>query len=517
MSIFETVSRPVGRALGAVVASLGPRKNPGPGSDFWYEPIGANGSPVRVTADIALKASAVLACVKVLAETIATLPKRVYYEDAAGRHVATGHPLEEVIRWQPNRRQTSVEFWETIILWAALDGEGVAEIISDRSGNIAELEPIVDTSIRREMMRDRTLRYEFHDRFQDRKRRLLQDEMFRIPGMSRNAATGLGAVDLAADAIGLGIAADNYASRVFDNKLNMGGFLVHPGKLSIEAQKNMIASLTKYYAGGQNVGRPMLLQEGMDFKQASMDASEAQLLEARKWQISEIARYWRIPLHMLGIDDQTNRSTVEEQSLNFVKYTLRPWVKRIEQAIRRDLIFVPGKYFVKFNLDGLQRGDQKTRAEYYAKALGSGGHAPWMTPEEVRVTEGMNAVPEVGQFVMPTNGPASAPTSRADAEPSIEQVAERMIAREHTAIRKALMRHAADFDAFREWAKAFYGSQVASVMDALDIPKAAARAYCAFSRDQLLTANDTETYLASREDTAPAEIAGQISQWKEAS
>ncbi len=512
MGFLQAVS---GGVRGALASAFGPQRLPGPGNDYWFEPIGPNGSPVRITPDIALKASAVLACVKVLAETIATLPKRVCYEDASGRHIATGHPLEEVIRWQSNVRQTSVEFWETMILWAALDGEGVAEIITDGAGNITELEPIVDEGMRRELLTNRQIRYEFHDRFKGERRRLMQDEVLRIPGMSRNAATGLGAVDLAAEAIGLGISANNYASRVFDNKLNMGGFLVHPGKLSAEAQKKLIAALVKHFAGGHNVGRPMLLQEGMDFKQASMDASEAQLLEARKWQISEIARFWRIPLHMLGIDDQTNRSTVEEQSLNFVKYTLRPWVKRIEQAIRRDLIIVKSKYFVKFNLDGLQRGDQKSRAEYYSKALGSGGHAPWMTPEEVRVQEGMNAVPEVGQFVMPTNRPAGGEAGQPAETPLA--AAGRLVAKEHAAIRKALMRHAADFDAFRVWARAFYGGHVSVVMGALAVPKSAARAYCDHSRESLLKANDIESFLASREDKAPAEIAGALKQWKEAS
>lgn len=507
MSLLQTASRWAADAFG-------PKKMPGPGDDFWYEPIGRGGAPVRVTIDLALKSSAVLTCVKVLAETIASLPIRVMYEDAAGRHHATDHPLEDVIRYQANRRQTALEFWETMILWAALDGEGVAEIYSGPDGNIAELEPIVDCRIEREIMRDRSLRYTFHDRLQGKDRVLLQDEMFRIPGMSRNGATGMSAVDLASDAIGLGAAADNYAARVFDNRLNMGGFLVHPGKLSVDAQKNLIGALTKHFAGGGNVGRPMLLQEGIEFRQASMDASEAQLLEARKWQISEIARFWRIPLHMVGIDDQTNRSTVEEQSLNFVKYTLRPWVKRIEQACRRDLIFVKRKYFVKFNLDGLQRGDQKARADYYAKALGSGGHAPWMTPEEVRLTEGMNAVPSVGTLVMPTNRQAEAMADQTDGP---AEAAERLVNKEHAAIRKALMRHAGDADAFRDWAKAFWGGHVSTAMKALGIPHAPAKAYCEHSRDQLLAANDHEAHLAARGETAPAEIAGAITKWKEES
>ena len=311
------------------------------------------------------------------------------------------------------------------------------------------------------------------------------------------------------------MAADQYASRIFSQKLNFGGFLIHPGKLSEEAQKTLVQRMVDIAAGVRGFHRPVVLQEGMKFEKASMDAREAQLLEARKWQIGEVARFWRIPLHMLGIDDQTNRSTVEEQSKNFVEYTIRPWVRRIEQAIRRDLIIAP-RFEAKFNMDALLRGNAAARADYYAKALGSGGHSAWMSVEEVRMLEGMNATPLVGELRDPINmqvpngtpAPALAFSEppRVLVDDTAQGRAERLVRREVTAARKAAMRFADDDTAFANWVNAFYGGHVSVVMEMLGVAKEAARAYCLHQRARLIAAEDVETALAEWEESVPSEI-----------
>ena len=472
---------------------------------------------VRVTPDIALKAAAVHACIKVLAETIATVPLRMKRATAGGSADASDHPLDELIRYQPNSTQTAVEFWEMMVLHAAMRGVAYAKIIPGARGAVDQLVPLHTDRVQPERLPDGTLRFRVTNPHTARSEILLQEEVFRIPGMSSDGVTGLRAVDLAAEDIGLGMAADQYASRVFSNRLNIGGFLIHPKKLDKGAQRNLVHALMERFANPENAHRPYILQEGMKFERATMDAKDAQLLEARKWQITLIAMRWRIPLHMLGIFDGATHSNVEQQALDLVKYTLRPWVKRIEQAIRRDLIVAKSTYWAEFNLEGLLRGDAKARAEYFKAALGSGGHAPWMTVNEIRRIEGLNDIDGGDMIRWPANkqvpSAAAAGLIEGPTEPEnggARTRAETLIRRENAAIRRAMMRHASDPDAFRTWAAAFYGGHVSTVVNMLGVPKEAARAYCEHQRAELLAANDVGGLLDRREQHGPAQIAGAI-------
>lgn len=491
------------------------KDQPGPGNDFWYNDMGAGGNNaagITMTPDIALKSSAVFSVIKTLAETISTIPINMHlYKKDGSSELVPDNPLHDVLCYQANVRQTAVEFWETIILHAALRGNTYAEIIPGPRGAVDQLMPLHPDTVRPFLLADGTLKFEVRDQFSGRLKTLLQDEIFRIPGMSSDSITGIRAVDIASEAIGLGIAADAYASRVFSNKLNIGGFLIHPNKLSTEAQKNLIQSLMERFAGSKNAHRPVILQEGMTFAKATMDAKDAQLLDARKWQVAEIARYWRVPLHMLGIYDGATHSNVEQQAIDFVKYTLRPWLLRIEQAIRRDLITEKKKYFARFDVSELLRGDEKTRAEYYNSGISSG----WLSRNEARVAEGKNKVAGLDEYLVPLNlGPASQlgmepvqpkvgtkPGAGADQlRPPSRKIpkAERLVQKEHKAISKALMRFAGDDDSFASWVKAFYGGHVSSVMETLDIPRSAAVAYCEFQRNELLAAKDVPWLLQHR-------------------
>lgn len=521
--LFASKNLRSGRGL---YADDGETVTPEDSADHWFSPLGRKSKAgVRVTADLSLKASAVYACVKVLAETMATLPMTVYRIQADGSRIeANNHPIAELIRNQPNGIQTAVEFWETTILHSALRGVGYAEIVPGPRGAVDQLISLHADRVQTEKLRDGTLRFKITDPFTGAVRTLLQEEVFRIPGLSSDGITGLRAVDIAADAIGLGMAADNYASRIFSNNLNMGGFLSSAKKMSVEAQRRLIARLIEKFTGGDNVGRPMILQDGITFNKASMNADQAQLLDARKWQLLEVARFWRIPPHMLGIDDSTNRSTIEEQSINFVRYTIRPWATRIEQAIRRDLIVAKGVYEVKFNLDELEAGNLAARAAYYTAALGTGGAPPWLTQNEVRVLEGWNKRPEAWADVLPqgTNpgGAAAGSNQPAAVEPpkdpkaiedkSTDVRAVRVARKENAALRKAAMRLAADPDGFRDWIKAFYGGHVSFVVEVLGLSKDGAKAYCLHQRDEALAANDIEALITRREENLAAQISAAL-------
>lgn len=508
---------------------------PGADDDSWYEPVSRPGAAgIRVTPDIALKSSALFACVKVLSETMASLPFSINRRLPNGGSVpAPEHPLDEIIRYQPNKIQTATEFWETLILHAALRGTGYAEIVPGPRGAVDQLVSLHTDRVQPEWVNDGTrvgfLRFKVTNPHTNVTRTLLQEEVLRIPGLSSDGITGLRAVDIAGEAIGIGMAADQYAARVFSNNLNIGGFLSAQKKMSPDAQRRLISRIMEHFAGPRNFHRPMILQEGMKFEQASMKADEAQLLEARKWQISEIARFFRIPLHMLGVDDQTNRSTVEEQSINFVKYTIRPWARRIEQAVRRDLVIATRNYEAKYNLDALERGNLEARRNYWASALGEGGNRPgWMSVNEVRIAEGLNVIDEPWAWLVPQGKDPSAGKDQVTADapvaavaappPKIEDYspaarAERLARKENRAFSKALARHAGDPDSMRDWIKAFYGGHVSCVMEILDLRKNEAKVYCDFQKKEALEANDWHGLLETREENLASTIAGVLTRF----
>lgn len=497
-------------AFGGAVWRLGQRVGgiahpragtPSPTDDFWYTEFGTqNHAGVPVSPDIALKASALFAVVRILAETMSSLPLQMYRDlGERGREPAPDHPLDELIRFQPNHFQTAMEFWEMMMFHAVTRGTGYAEIVPGPRGAVDQLIPIHADRVRVDVLRDRSLRFDVTDPRTGARRRLLQEEVFRVPGLSSDGIKGLRVVDLAAEAIGLSLAADAYAARVFSNRLNIGGYLIHPGKLSGEAQKNLIQALMEKLAGIGNAHRPFVLQEGMKFERGSDTAKDSQLLEARKWQIAEIARFFRIPLHMLDIDDQTNRSTVEAQAQDFVKYVVRPHAHRIELAIRRDLIVAKRTYLAAFDLEDLLRGDSAARADYYAKALGSGGHAPWMKINEVRAREGLNPVPGGDEIKFPINEQSADAEDNAAAaieDSSVGTKVERMVRKEVATMRRAMARYAGDAEGFEKFVTAFYGGHVSEVMDVLAMPKDVAVAYCNHVRDEVLNAEDLPATLA---------------------
>lgn len=504
MGILEKATGWLHRAAGG--------KTPEPTDDFWYEPAGHGQSQagIKVTPDIALKSAAVFSCVKLLAETVATMPLHVFTGGREGRIQVDDHPISDVIRFQANNQDTAVEFWGMLLLHAFLRGTGYAEIVPGPRGAVDQLIPLHTDRVIPERLPDRTLRFKVMNEKTGETRVLLEEEILRIPGLSSDGISGLRAVDIAADAIGLGIASETYASRVFSNGVNMGTVLVHPDELSPSAQLNLINRIAERTAGASNAHRPIVLQEDMKVHKVGQTATEAQLIEARKWQVAEIARFWRIPLHLLGQNDERNRATVEEQSINFVRYTIRPITRRIEQAIRRDLIIRKNLFFVSYNLGGLMEGDSKSKAEFYKAALGSGGHSPWMSVNEVRSLENLPTKTGHDDLAEPLNKQVTSEPAAQIEDSSLTARTERLARKEVAAVRKASLRLADDADAMRKWVAGFYGGHVSAVMEALEIPKDAARAYCAYQRDKVLKANDVEGLLQRWEDTLAGEIVSTI-------
>lgn len=529
MGVFDTVERIFGMKPRADDGS-GSLPLPPDGDDYWYQQRSQpNAAGVRITPDSALKCSAVFRCVTLLSDIISTLPMSIYKLRTpgvidGGMDNAPDHPIHDVISISPNVRQTAAEFWGQMLFHAALRGIGYAEIIPGRRGAVDQLEPIHPDRVTPELMPDRTLRFKVRDPKTLATRILLQEEMLRIPGITSDGVTGLRTVDLAAEAIALLMAADQYAARVFSNNLNIGGFFTHPGKLSKEAKQNLLAKLTKRLTGIFNFHRPMVLDEGMKFEKASMDANRAQLLEARKWQVAEIARYWGVPLHMLGLEDQSNRATVEEQWLNFGRTVIKPWVGKIEQAISRDLIIVPRVYVAQINLDDLERGNMVARADYIAKMLGSGGSPAVLTVNECRGMEGYNPDedPSSDKLAKGTNPISEPSTAKPPAPPAaavVEQIKPAieaedtasptttspilaMFRKEVTALRRLNIKHADDPAVFRRAVAAFYGGFTSEVAKKLGVTKKQSKDWCNSRSARIGGANDVNAAI----DEIEAEI-----------
>jgi HK97 family phage portal protein len=383
----------------------------------------------------ALNYSAVFACVRVVAETIASLPLHVYQRLPAGKQRAPDHPLYEILHDMPNPEMTSFTFREVLQTHLMLWGNAYAEIEWGTDGYIRALWPIPPNCVQLE--RDGREQLQYRISLPDGTRKVLsEDQMLHIPGLSFNGIKGISPIGAARQAIGLGLAAEEFGARFFGNGTNLGGVVKHPGKLSEVASKNLRASINETYSGLGQSHRVMLLEEGMDFEKVGIPPEDAQFLETRKFQVNEIARIFRVPPHMIGDLERATFSNIEHQSIEFVVHTIRPWLVRWEQSFKWKL-FLPSErrsFFAEFVVDGLLRGDTKSRYEAYAIGRQNG----WLSADDIRELENMNPLPDGQGQIYLVNGnmiPVSQSPTPEPATPTRSE--QRSLNREKRAIRSA--------------------------------------------------------------------------------
>ncbi len=277
------------------------------------------------------------------------------------------------------------------LLW----GNAYAQIIRDGAGRVIGLYPLLPN--RMDVERDEKGQlYYVYSRDTDENPNfrgngdfiLKKDEVLHIPGLGFDGLVGYSPIAMAKNAVGMTLACEEYGASFFANGANPGGVLEHPGVLKDPGKVR--ESWNSVYRGTTNAHKVAVLEEGMKYHQIGIPPEEAQFLETRKFQLNEIARLYRIPPHMIGDLDKSSFNNIEQQSLEFVKYTLDPWVIRWEQALQKALLLPgeKGKYFVKFNLDGLLRGDYKSRMEGYATGRQNG----WFSTNDIREMENMNPI-----------------------------------------------------------------------------------------------------------------------------
>lgn len=355
-----------------------------------------SGKPVNERT--AMQTTAVYACVRILAEAVASLPLHVYeYQDDGGKKLVHDHPLYYLLHDEPNPEMTSFVFRETLMSHLLIWGNAYAQIIRDGAGRVLGLYPLLPDKM--DVQRDdRGNIYYVYSRNSDENPmfkeygdiRLKAEDVFHIPGLGFDGLIGYSPIAMAKNAVGMTLACEEYGASFFANGANPGGVLEHPGVLKDPSKVR--ESWNSVYRGVNNAHKIAVLEEGMKYQQIGIPPEEAQFLETRKFQIDEIARLYRIPPHMVGDLDKSSFSNIEQQSLEFVKYTLDPWVIRWEQSLQRSLLLPgeKGKYFIKLNVDGLLRGDYQSRMNGYAVGRQNG----WFSANDIREMENMNPIPD---------------------------------------------------------------------------------------------------------------------------
>jgi len=346
----------------------------------------------------AMQMTAVYSCVRILAETLAGLPLHVYkYNNSGGKEKYLKHPLYKLLHDEPNPEMTSFTFRETLMSHLLLWGNAYAQIIRNARGEVIALYPLMPNKMTVDRDKSGRLFYLYQRSIEDAptlgKDSLVYldpSDVLHIPGLGFDGLVGYSPIAMAKNAIGLAMATEEYGAKFFANGAAPGGVLEHPG--TIKDPQKVKDSWNAAYQGSTNSHRVAVLEEGMKYQQIGIPPEQAQFLETRKFQINEIARIFRVPPHMLADLEKSSFSNIEQQSLEFVKYTLDPWVVRWEQNMFRSLLMASEKptVFIKFNVDGLLRGDYVSRMSGYATARQNG----WMSANDIRELENLDRIPE---------------------------------------------------------------------------------------------------------------------------
>lgn len=353
---------------------------------------------IRIDEQTALNVTTVLSAVKILAESVASLPLLVYERLERGKRRAPEHPLYRVLHLRPNPTMTSFSFRELAMRHLLTYGNFYAEIVYGGQGEVAALWPLRPETVRVEG----TVRQPLY-RCQANGQEIVlpADRILHIRGLSVEGVVGMSPVRLCRAAIALARAAEEFGCRFFAGDSMPRIALKHPGALGPEAVARIAESWKSAYSGMSGSNRVAILDGGLDVVKLGIDPEAAQMLGAREFQVREIARIFNIPPHFLGDLQKASYASVEQEALRFVIYTLRPWLVRIEQEINSTLFSAQeqDRYYAEHLVDALLRADTRSRYEAYARAIQWG----WMSRNEVRELENLSAHPALDDYLVPLN------------------------------------------------------------------------------------------------------------------
>ena len=362
---------------------------------------GEANSGVHVDENNALCVGAVFACVSRLSETIGSLPIILYKRDGKGKTRATNKKLYSILHDLPNESMTAMTFKETLMTHCLLYGHAFAEIVRNGAGEVQALYPIMPYRVQIKIKNNKT--YYFINLPDGKQKILSQRQVFYMPWLTVNGIEAYRPVMLAREIIGLSMATESFSAKYFKNGTNTGGVVEHPAKLSDPAFNRLKKSMQESYEGLGNAHRMLLLEEGMKFQKIIIPPNDSQMLESRKHQVEEIARFYNVPPHIIQDLSRATFSNIEEQGVYYAVHSIRPWAIRWEQAIYRCLLSEIDRreYFAELMIDALMRGNIESRYKAYAVGRQWG----WLSINDIRNKENMDPITQDGGdiYLMPLN------------------------------------------------------------------------------------------------------------------
>ncbi len=419
-------------------------------SNWWGMTGGQTSSGIQVSETSALQFSGAFAATRIISETLASLPWSILEQkDARTTEKAIKHPLWQIVHDQPNPEQDVMCWLDQQVAFQVGWGNAYAEIQRNSLHEIVALWPIHPSRIPlKNIVRNGTMPMSFEDitvgepgeliyfinNDDNSKTPIPASDMFHVPGvLSSNGITGQSIPRWAANSIGAAIAAEGHAGALFKNGAVSNILLKHPKTLSPETAEKIKQQWSKKFAGVHNHYKTFVMEEGMEAQVIDMDPETTQLLESRRFSITEMARWYRLPPHLLADMSGATFSNIESEGLSFVVYSMMPWIIRWEKAAQRQLLTKDEKkrYRFKFNLNGLLRGDQAARGAFYQVLFNLGAASPNdireyedLNPIEFGdqyFVQGNNAVPldKIGQLAQANIDKAKAPPATKPAAPVV--------------------------------------------------------------------------------------------------
>lgn len=384
------------RIFGFDISRAGERRAIGPAELFGpgWKSLGSTRAP-------AVQAEALTAfhrCVQLVASSISTLPVHVYQRGPSADAAVPAHPLQSVIYRSPNPRMTPVVFWHTVLESLLIHGNAFVEVAKDASGRVLELWPLVPAAVRVEVNSDGSPRYRYQPTSGRRVRVLDADRVMHVVGPGYDGLVGRSVLEQFAEVLAIAASMDGFAEAFWRHGAALGAVLQHPGSMSPEAATRLVQQFNERFAGPGNAGRTILLQEGMKVDRMDVDLTKADLTSQRTWVVREVCRIYGVPPHMCGDLEKASYASIEAQGLDFLKYCLRPWIVRLEQAANRALL-ADDQHYIKWKVDGLLRSSTAERYRAYATGRTNG----WLSVNEIRALEDLPPIEGGDAYLQPLN------------------------------------------------------------------------------------------------------------------
>jgi len=377
-----------------------------------------------VTATTAMKYTAVFSCIRVLGETFASAPAKLYRKVTDDeRESRNDLAVYDILHNAPNDEMSPFNFKEACMIALNTGGNAVCERLVDRRGGLVGLYPYQWQQVK--IDRDpetKNLQYKISDGISTKpEKELGRKQVFHVPGMSVDGVIGMSPIEYAANAIRLGRSYEEFGNQMFRNAAIPSGGFSTDGTLNESSFQRLKKEINENYTGMKNTGKPMLLEGGLKFTPFTVKPIDAQLIENKKFQIEDIARIYRVPLHLIQNLDRATNNNIEHQSLEFIMYTMLPWFKRWEENINMQLLTPAERragYYVEFDLRGLLRGDQLSRSRAYAVGRQWG----WLSVNDIRKLENMPPIENGDIYLEPQNMREAG----SEAEQKIENIAKEL-------------------------------------------------------------------------------------------